>query len=344
MNLADIAGQKLEQIAAPLIAPGSFFSLPQLFIAFVIASLWLALLRKRRGRVVRPSVMLRALSARRVVFSRSTYADLFYFLVNSFATTGLIGWGIISGLAVSGWSVRALHAAFGEVAPASMPDWVLRGGITVIAFLGYEIGYYIDHYLKHRIPFLWEFHKTHHTAEVLTPFTVFRVHPIDSLIYTDIVAICVGVLHGAFIYLSGKGVSFYAIDGANVVMVVFYFLLAHLQHSQFWIPFTGLYGRILLSPAHHQIHHSADPSHYNRNLGSFLAIWDWMFGTLVVPRRSSPRLKFGAAQSGADPHRITALLIDPITNAVALLGIRPLRAAQRGRAAIAVDATLIPRR
>src|SRR5580658_1380885 len=119
MNLADFAGQKLEQIAAPFIAPGSFFSLPQLFVAFVVAALWLVLLRKRRGRVVRLSVIVRAMLARRVVFNRSTYADLFYFLVNSFATTGLIGWGIFSGLAVSGWSVRALHAAFGDVAPTS---------------------------------------------------------------------------------------------------------------------------------------------------------------------------------------------------------------------------------
>jgi sterol desaturase/sphingolipid hydroxylase (fatty acid hydroxylase superfamily) len=343
MNLADLAGQRLEQIAAPFFSLGSFFSLPQLAVAFVIAGSWLVFRRKRRGRSIRPAVILRAMSVRRILFNRSTYADLFYFLVNTFATTALIGWGIFSGLTISGWTVYALHAAFGDVAPVSAPDWALRVGITAIAFLGYEIGYYIDHYLKHRIPFLWEFHKPHHTAEVLTPFTVFRVHPIDSLIYTDIVAVCVGILHGAFIYLSGKNVNFYAIDNANILMVGFYFLLAHLQHSQFWIPFTGLFGRIVLSPAHHQIHHSADPAHYNRNLGSFLAIWDWMFGTLAVPETRSPRLKFGAAQLGEDPHRITALLIDPITNALALLGPRSLRAAPPAEAAISIDAPLTQR-
>jgi sterol desaturase/sphingolipid hydroxylase (fatty acid hydroxylase superfamily) len=40
---------------------------------------------------------------------------------------------------------------------------------------------------------------------------------------------------------------------------------------------------IFISPAHHQIHHSAKPEHWNRNYGEVLAIWEWMFVTLVLP-------------------------------------------------------------
>ena len=47
-----------------------------------------------------------------------------------------------------------------------------------ILFLAYELGYWLNHYLSHRIAFLWEFHKVHHSATVLTPLTNFRVHPI----------------------------------------------------------------------------------------------------------------------------------------------------------------------
>jgi sterol desaturase/sphingolipid hydroxylase (fatty acid hydroxylase superfamily) len=323
MHLADLAAARLAQIAAPFVSPGSFFSLPQLAAAVLLAGLYLIFSRRRqRGIARRSAVVRRALRRRRIALHPSTHADLFYFFLNTFVTATLIGWGIISGLAVSDWSVRALHAGFGTIAPVPAPGWALRLGVTVITFLGYEIGYYIDHYLKHKIPFLWAFHKTHHTAEVLTPLTVFRVHPVDSLIYTDIVAICVGMLHGLFTYCAGKTAGSYVIDNVNVILVVFYFSLAHLQHSQFWIPFTGPLGRILLSPAHHQLHHSADPAHYNRNLGSCLAVWDWLFGTLAVPPRRTPKLTFGVPQAGDDRHRVAALVIDPVIEALSPLAAR----------------------
>ena len=35
----------------------------------------------------------------------------------------------------------------------------------------------------HRIPFLWRFHQIHHSAEVLTPLTFHRIHPVESLLY-----------------------------------------------------------------------------------------------------------------------------------------------------------------
>jgi len=191
----------------------------------------------------------------------------------------------------------------------------LRAGATFLLFITYEFAYYVDHYLNHKIPFLWEFHKVHHTAEVLTPLTVFRVHPVDTLIFANIAAIIVGFTNGAFAYSIGKSVGMFQVDGSNIITVVSLFLLSQLQHSQFWIPITGLGGRIVLSPAHHQIHHSTDPAHYDTNLGSSLAIWDWMFGTLFIPAKESPRLRFGVVGGGSDPHRISGLMIDPTINA-----------------------------
>jgi sterol desaturase/sphingolipid hydroxylase (fatty acid hydroxylase superfamily) len=67
----------------------------------------------------------------------------------------------------------------------------------------------------------------------------------------------------------------------------------HLRHSHMWIAFTGLAGRILQSPAHHQLHHSANPVHFDRNLGFALAVWDWVFGTLVIPPSAREPIVFG---------------------------------------------------
>jgi len=191
--------------------------------------------------------------------------------------------------------------------------------MTMAVFLGYELAYYIDHYAKHKIPFLWAFHQTHHSAENLTPLTLFRVHPLDTLIFVDMVALGMGLAHGSFTYLAGQPARSYVLGGANAITFVGYYLISQLQHSQFWVPLRGLPGRRILSPAHHQLHHSTDPAHYNCNLGSLIGVFDWLFGTLVIPTRDSPRLRFGVKQPASDPHRLSTLLVDPLVNAVGTL-------------------------
>lgn len=316
---------KLVQAAHLLISPGAIFGLPQLAVALAIATLCLAWRQQRRRGRVRWRVILRAMRSRRIVVNRSTGADLLYYVINTFAISTLIGWGLLSAAGVSTAVVHLMRAAFGTAALAQAPQWTLRVAITLAVFLGYELGYYIDHRLKHSIPLLWEFHKTHHTAEVLTPLTVFRVHPVDTLLFVNITAGVVGLAHGALTWAVGKSVDIYAIDGANIITIVFLFALAQLQHSEFWIPLRGIGGRILLSPAHHQIHHSMDPAHYNRNMGSFLAIWDWMFGTLCIPQSAPPRLKFGVSDAGQDPHRLETLLIAPVQNACRVVSVSSRR-------------------
>jgi sterol desaturase/sphingolipid hydroxylase (fatty acid hydroxylase superfamily) len=44
-------------------------------------------------------------------------------------------------------------------------------------------------------------------------------------------------------------------------------------------------GHVLVSPAHHQVHHSTARRHWDKNLGGIFALWDWLAGTLYVPRR-----------------------------------------------------------
>lgn len=315
MDFLSFQIDKLQHAGVSLISPASIFSAPQLAAAGMLAFVFLALRQKRRRGSVRLAAVFRALCARRIATHRSTRADLFYYLVNTFAIGGLIGWGLFSAETVSRFALGALRAHFGTSTPVSAPDWLLRLGLTCVAFLAYELGYYVDHYLKHKVPILWAFHKTHHSAEVLTPLTVFRVHPIDSLIFVDILALTIGLAQALFSYAIGKDVPIYSVEATNAITVGFLFVLAHLQHSQIWIPLRGFWGCVFLSPAHHQIHHSIDPAHYNRNLGSFLAIFDWAFGTLAIPQSAPPQLTFGVAQDDEDPHRVQTLMIEPIASA-----------------------------
>jgi sterol desaturase/sphingolipid hydroxylase (fatty acid hydroxylase superfamily) len=193
--------------------------------------------------------------------------------------------------------------------------------VTVALFLTYELGYWVDHYVSHRVPVLWDFHKVHHTAEVLSPLTNFRMHPVDSVVFANILAVFLGVVGGILSYLQ-LGDPF-EVGGTNLILVAFYFVTVHLQHSHVWIATTGVLGRVILSPAHHQIHHSDKPIHFDKNFGSCLSIWDWVFGTLHMPEPTRERLNFGVATRERDHHTVLGSLIMPFVQAASRLRVRP---------------------
>lgn len=309
----------VEKFHPVLLSPGSHFSVFSLLASGCAGFLYLAHRQWRRRGHVRLSALSRAYFSHRIPLHRSTRADYFYFFVNIFVTGLFIGWFCLEMPKIAQFAQTSLTDRFGFRPPANAPEFLLRAFATCIAFLAYEFGYWFDHYLKHRIPFLWETHKTHHTAERLTPWTVWRVHPLDSLLFTNIVASCVGLAVGVTSYVLGARHLSYAIDGTNFFLVFFFFAVVHLQHSQIWIPFTGTLGKLFMSPAHHQIHHSIDPAHYNSNLGNALAIWDYLFGSLIIPTRENPRLVYGVEEEGVDPHSVTQLLVSPFGNVAAAL-------------------------
>lgn len=336
MSLLSSLADKLYPV---FLSPGSHFSVFSLAAAFAVAFGFLAHRQwKRRGHV-RLKALWRAFFSKRLMWHRSTRADMLYFGLNIFVTGVFIGWGCIAVMDISQAVETGLTNAFGARAPAMGPEWAMRAIVTVVAFFAYEFGYWFDHYLKHRIPFLWETHKTHHTAERLTPWTVWRVHPLDSLIFTNVVAVCVGVAVGAMGFAFGDRFQAFSLGGTNLFLVAFFFVFVHLQHSEVWLPLTGALGKAFMSPAHHQIHHSIDPEHYNSNMGNALAIYDWLFGTLVMPSKESPRLAYGVEEPGVDPHSVTELIVSPFRN-VAVAMIPKLPASSRP-APIAKSAQII---
>lgn len=263
---------------------------------------------------MRLKALSRAFFSSKLFFNRSTKADVFYFFLNVFVTGLFIGWFCLSTNQVAEFTQGALVDRFGFRPETGLPGWLLRGAMTVIGFLAFEFGYWFDHCLKHRVPFLWEMHKTHHTAQRLTPLTVWRVHPLDSLVFTNVVALSVGFACGISSFALGEHAPAFSLGGGNVLLVLFFFTFVHLQHSEVWLPLRGVAGKMLMSPAHHQIHHSIDPAHYNSNMGNALAIYDWLFGTLVMPTKESPRLAFGVDEPGVDPHCVTELVVSPFRN------------------------------
>jgi len=303
------------QLSKAFIAPGSNASLASLFCAFCIGFVVLGVRRRKKGRRIRVRPLLQALFPKHIVFNRSSLVDAGYFYFYVFLFGIIFGWALLSYDMLSRMAADTLTALFGPARPTSLPAFVSRTLITVMVFLAYELGYWLNHYLSHRIPFLWEFHKVHHTATVLTPLTNFRVHPVYMCIFFNILALFTGLTNGVGDYLFGQATQPYGLSETNIILVAFIYLYVHLQHSQLWISFTGWLGHLFMSPAHHQIHHSRNPVHFNKNLGSCLAVWDWLFGTLHIPSVAREALEFGVDPDRRDAHTLWGELIAPFGHA-----------------------------
>lgn len=314
----DVLSQKLDNFlavaASIFLNYGSVFSLTSLGCALLIASGHIIWRRLNRGRRLRVRTLVAGLFPRRIWRHASTRADVWMFLINGFVLGGVLGFAAISGQAVYNVVSGGLTALFGAPTPTTLPDWAARSIITLVLFLAYEFGYWFDHYLSHRIPILWEFHKVHHSATHLTPLTQWRMHPVNAIIFGNILSICLAVAMAMMTQVFGGSVKEYALSGTNIVLVVFIHLYIHLQHSEVWIPFRGIWGKLFMSPAHHQVHHSNNPIHFDKNMGSCLSIWDWAFGTLYVPAKENENLTFGI-DAAYDVNTLEAGLVTPFIEA-----------------------------
>jgi sterol desaturase/sphingolipid hydroxylase (fatty acid hydroxylase superfamily) len=320
MNIDSALRLSAKRLSVELFSAGSVLSVYSLATSFAVA--FCALLwrhRKRRGRVS-ARLVARAIAAKKSIFARESFhADVKLFVLSVVFMPAIVGALVVSTATVSLGVQSALTHLFGAHDPVAAFDFRMKLVSTVALFLAYETGYWLDHFLKHRVPFLWELHKLHHTADVLTPLTNFRNHPLDSIVFGYMLATFIGAASGVLAWAYGQKPEFFAVDGKNLLFILFLWTIGHLQHSQFWIPFRGVWGYLILSPAHHQIHHSDDPQHFNRNLGSVLAVWDWMFGTLEIPDEKNPRLTYGVDEPGVNPHSAFCMLAIPALKSAAAL-------------------------
>ncbi len=302
------------QLTKLLFSFGSSFSLTSLTAALVISTLLLVYRRQKRGRRIHWRTIARALFPRRILRCRSNEADIGYLFFNVFVFSLAFGWAVLSYQFISNGIIAGLVALAGPVKPSTLSPYVTRSVITVMLFLAYEFGYWVHHWLCHKVPLLWKFHKVHHNAEVLTPITNFRVHPVDTWLFANILAFSAAVANGLGNYMFGTTAYQYTLSDTNIILVLFVHAYVHLQHSHMWVAFRGLAGRIFVSPAHHQVHHSTDPKHFNKNFGSCLALWDWIFGTLYVPGKEREALTFGFADH-PDAHTVKGEMVALLINA-----------------------------
>ncbi len=230
---------------------------------------------------------------KRYWFNESTKLDYFLLFFNSFLKIGLyvplIGGQIVVAILVA----KFIHLNFIEAPGIVIDPWLITLLFTSSAFIFDDFTRYCIHTLMHRWSFLWKFHKLHHSATTLTPFTVFRTHPVEAFINYCRVTVSLGLISGVFIWGFGRHLQVWDILGVNALGFIFTLFGSNLRHSHIPVTF-GLLERWFISPAQHQLHHSVNHKHCN--LGSYLSIWDRLGGTHVHGVHAT-ELKFGLVES-----------------------------------------------
>ena len=237
--------------------------------------------------------------------------DLKFFLVNSFIYYGLITQFIFGTQVISDGVFNYFIESFGAVGEPILEGWAAIAAYTLISVLVIDFGVFLMHYLLHRLPFLWEFHKVHHSADELNLFSQFRMHPVDLLTTTTVVTILQSIAYAGFFYLTGTKPEIYTILSINAVTFLFYICGYNLRHSHIWLNYPVWLSKILVSPAQHHIHHSANTVHWDKNMGLIFSFWDRMFGTLYIPIEHE-KLKYGINNEEQNPFgSISQMYLNP---------------------------------
>lgn len=188
-----------------------------------------------------------------------------------------------------------LSAAALSVVPAGMreavraqPAWLQFAELLILA----DLGFYVAHRIVHSVPWLWRFHAVHHSSEQLDWLATYRVHPVDQ------------VFNSMLIALPGLILGF--APGPLVAYALVYRWHAIWLHSNARLP-IGPLGWLIATPHYHHWHHADEPQAYDRNFGGQLTLWDRLFGTYFEESRLPHRYGVG----GAVPDGYVAQLAAP---------------------------------
>ncbi len=161
------------------------------------------------------------------------------------------------------WST---NNSWGVLYHSELP-WILELVLTILILDGFT---YTWHVLAHNVPFLWRFHKVHHSDTMMDVTTGGRFHIGEHLISF--------ILKCIVIFLLGLEIQFIMIyEVAFTANVLF-----HHANVSMGERLDYLYSLLLTSPLMHKVHHSNIIRETNSNYSSLFSFWDRVFGTFSM--------------------------------------------------------------
>jgi sterol desaturase/sphingolipid hydroxylase (fatty acid hydroxylase superfamily) len=182
-----------------------------------------------------------------------------------------------------------------------MPYWV-RVAVAVV-FLDFML--YIWHLLLHVMPFLWRFHRVHHSDLNMDVTTASRFH-IGELFISSIITIAIIFFLGADLF-------------SVVLFEALLMACSQFEHSSIKVPerFEKRFWTLFVPPSMHRIHHSVVIGERNTNYGTIFSIWDRMSGTLKTDvDQDGISIGIGAYNTRPEKSNFLGMLIMPFTKAV----------------------------
>lgn len=283
-----------------------FNSNAKLFVGYLLTSLLIGgvvwcLDRRREGKKATVKGFVTYALNPNIYGHKSAWQDYGLFLLNGIFYFGIFAQYELSSTRIAGWMHRGLESVCGLLTSPAVTSVAGIFALSFVVALLFDFSTFIGHYLFHKLPPLWAFHKVHHSAEVMTPISVNRLHPVELFVNSLAFAICVGIGQGVFSYLAMQDVTGAKVRGIKSMFFLFFLTGVNLRHSHIWVSYPKWLSWVLLSPAQHQIHHSAAAKHYTKNLGLIFSFWDRIFGTLYVPKERE-ELQFGLTLKNPNPY------------------------------------------
>lgn len=172
---------------------------------------------------------------------------------------------------------------------------------AVLTFFLLDLLIYTQHVISHRLPFLWKFHRIHHSDPFLDTSSALRFHPGEIVISFGIKAIVVALF----------GLHPLAVVTFEVVLN----FSAMFNHSNFRLPSSieRNLRKLIVTPDFHRVHHSPKKPLTNSNYGFFLSIWDPIFGTLNKDHSNNSDFGLNTFKT-KESQSIGHLLIAPFTS------------------------------
>lgn len=309
-DLLAAGGQIVQQSISDLTGTRKRVSWVFLLISATLAFCVFTVRHRRDGRRA-PWTALRALTPASIYLHPSSVQDYLWFFLSPLLHVPLLAAIAVVSPVVSVSVFNGLVAIAGP-SWRLVPHWGAQIGCAFAMLMAIDFGNYVSHWLMHRVTALWEFHKTHHSALVLNPFTADRLHPLERVLIELCVGVASGVTAGVIAFVYWPYVTIATLFGINVVALLTNIISGNLRHSHVWISYGRVLEHVFSSPAQHQVHHSRDPKHWDKNLSTHFALWDWLFGTLYVTGHTPEPLELGLADRTESRYRTPwALLAEP---------------------------------
>lgn len=195
------------------------------------------------------------------------WLDVFYLVFNFFLFNLLVTEPVSAVIVKCGAQLKAMLGlqSFELLTLKTFNPWLQM----LFLFVYVDFIHWNLHRLLHRIPWLWNFHKVHHSVKEMGFAAHLRYHWFENVYYKSL----------QYIPLALVGVSVESL----FVVHMFTILIGHLNHANLGWGY-GIFGKLINSPKMHIWHHAKVlPNQYGVNFGLTLSLWDFLFNTAYIP-------------------------------------------------------------